>query len=534
MNILILSIVVLVYLIVIGGTGYFAWRNTKNSEDFMVAGRSSRSIVLALSYGATFISTGAIVGFGGIAGDYGMGILWLVFLNLFVGIFIAFTVFGKRTRKISAKLGSLTFPEFLGKRFNSKFLQYFGGIVIFGGMPIYASVVLIGAARFMELTLSLKFEIALIIMAIIVAAYVLFGGIKAVMYTDTLQACIMVVSMIILLIFTYTILGGVTQAHTTLTSMANMIPASTASIGGTGWTSFPTFNSPLWWTLVSTIILGVGVGVVAQPQLNVRFMTAKSDKELNRSILIGAIFVFITTFTAYVVGSLSNVYFFQNLGQLATQAVGGNIDNIIPGFINAALPEWFTYLFLLTLLAAAMSTLSSQFHTQGTALGRDIIETISTKKFNSVLITRVGILIGVILALILAFFLPASIVAQGTAWFFGLCAAAFLSVYICALYWKRTTRQGAIAGVISGTLVSLFWMIFCYKKTATSIGICQYLTGKALLLPTLPWPSIDPLIIAVPISLILTIIISLLSKPPKQELIDKCFPNKTQNNEGAK
>ena len=100
-----------------------------------------------LSYGATFISTAAIVGFGGVAANYGMGILWLVFLNILIGIFIAFVFFGKRTRKMGHNMGALTFPEFLSKRFDSKFIQYFSGAVIFIGMPLYASVVLVGMVQ---------------------------------------------------------------------------------------------------------------------------------------------------------------------------------------------------------------------------------------------------------------------------------------------------------------------------------------------------------------------------------------------------
>lgn len=95
--------------------------------------------------------------------------------------------FGKRTRKIGHNLGALTFPEFLSKRFNSRFIQWFSGAVIFFGMPLYAAVVLIGMARFVETTLNLDYNIALIGMAVIVALYVIFGGIRGVMYTDALR-----------------------------------------------------------------------------------------------------------------------------------------------------------------------------------------------------------------------------------------------------------------------------------------------------------------------------------------------------------
>ncbi len=524
MDILILTIVFLIYFLIVGYVGYLAWKRTKSSEDFMLAGRKTHPYVMALSYGATFISTAAIIGFGGVAGQFGMSLLWLTFLNVFVGIFVAFILMGKRTRKMGHNLGSLTFPEFLSRRFNSKFIQYFSGGIIFFGMPIYAAVVLIGAARFMETSLYLDFHLSLLVLSIIVAAYVIFGGIKGVMYTEAVQGSIMFFGMIFLLIFTYWMLGGITEAHTALTNLAPHFPASAQAMGGTGWTTFPTLGSPFWWSLVSTIIIGVGIGVLAQPQLAVRFMTVESDKELNRAVLMGALFIAVIPGTAYIVGALSNVYFFDKLGQVAVDVVGGNIDKIIPVFINMALPEWFVYVFLLTLLAAAMSTLSSQYHAQGTSLGRDIYETLKKKKnIESVTLTRIGILIAVVLAFVLSLVLPGSVVAQGTALFYGICAAAFLSVYACALFWKRTTREGAISGLLSGTIVSLFWLIFVYGKTAEGLGICKFLTGHSMLISTMPWPSVDAIIIAVPISFIFTIVVSLLTKPMSQEKIDKCY-----------
>ena len=163
MDLIILSTVFIIYFLILGHVGYLAWKRTNSSEEFMVAGCEAHPYIMALSYGATFISTVAIVGFGGVAGQFGMSLLWLVFLNIFVGVFIAFILLGKRTRQIGHNLGALTFPEFLSRRFNSKFIQYFSGGIIFFGMPIYASVVLIGAARFMEASLSLNFHLSLLI-----------------------------------------------------------------------------------------------------------------------------------------------------------------------------------------------------------------------------------------------------------------------------------------------------------------------------------------------------------------------------------
>jgi SSS family solute:Na+ symporter len=527
-NILIFSIVVLIYLLLTIYVGYVAWRRTKSADDYMVAGRATHPFIMALSYGATFISTAAIVGFGGTAGVYGMGLLWLTFLNILVGIFIAFVFFGKRTRKMGHNLGALTFPEFLSKRFDSKFIQYFSGLVIFFGMTLYASVVLIGMARFVQVSLQIDYSIALIALAVIVALYVIFGGIRGVMYTDALQGTIMFVGMLILLVVTYWILGGVTHANQGLTNLVNIVPqaatAKATATGFTGWTSMPSLGSPFWWTLVSTLILGVGIGVLSQPQLVVRFMTVKSNKELNRAVLIGGIFIFLMTGTAFVVGALSNLYWWDTIGKIAMQVAGGNADKIIPSYITAALPLWFTYLFMITLLSAAMSTLSALFHTQGTALGRDVYETVTKKTGGaSVYVARAGITIAVIIAVIMGFILPANIIAVGTAMWFSITAAAFLSMYAFAVYWKGCTKAGAISGLVIGTLISIFWLVFEYKKSAEALGIAKAITGNAIIITSNPWPTVDSIVIALPIALVVTIVVSLLTKRPSKEHIEASF-----------
>ena len=259
MNIMILAIILIIYIFALVAVGYVAWRGTNSSEDFMIAGKDTHPYIMALSYGATFISSAAIVGFGGVAAQYGMSILWLAFLNILIGVFFAFIFLGKRTRRMGHALGSLTFPEFLGKRFNSKFIQSFSGLVIFGAMPLYAAVVMIAAARFLESSLMINFSVGLLILALIITLYVFFGGIKGVMYTDALQGTIMLVAMVFLLVFVYVMFGGVTNAHTTLSNMASLYPASAVAAGGTSWTSFPTLGTPFWWYLVSSVLIGVGI-----------------------------------------------------------------------------------------------------------------------------------------------------------------------------------------------------------------------------------------------------------------------------------
>ncbi|MDG6243215.1 MAG: sodium:solute symporter family protein [Methanolobus sp.] len=520
----VLGVIVLIYLMVIFYLGWIGYKRTKQTEDYMVAGRNVHPYILALSYGATFISTSAIVGFGGAAGSLGMGLLWLAFMTIVVGIFVAFVFYGSRTRRMGVNLKAVTFPELLGRRFNSRFIQGFSGALIGVFMPLYAGIVLIGGARFVESTLSVNYDIAVFILTIIVAAYVITGGLIAVMYTDALQGAIMFVGMAILLILTYVKLGGITAAHAALTAMSGQVPEGLAAGGHLGWTVMPAFGSPIWWTLISTLVLGVGIGVLAQPQLAVRFMTVKNTRALNRAVLVGGPFILMMTGVAFTVGALSNVYFMNTQGVIAIVAANGNTDLIIPEYINSAMPDIFVILFMLALLAAAMSTLSSQFHTMGTAIGHDFYRQYLKKGElgQTINITRAGMAFTIIISVILAYVLPISIIAHATAIFFGLCASAFLPMYTGALFWKRMNRKGAIASMLTGTFASLFWLVLVHGKEANSLGISRFLFGVDTLL-TGTWTIIDPILVATPLAFIVAIMVSMLTRPDPQDHIEKCF-----------
>jgi len=593
-------VVILGYLLMTAYLGWLGYRGTRSAADFLVGGRSAHPVIMAVSYGATFISTAAIVGFGGVAGLFGMSLLWLTLLNIGVGILLAFTLLGEPTRRLGHHLGAHTFPELLGARYQSKGIQIFAGLLIFLFMPLYSAAVMTGGTVFAATQFGVDFEVALLVFALITGAYVIPGGLKAVMYTDTFQGLIMVLAMIFLLWFTYTSLGGVTEAHQALTDLADLVPPPLQAMGHQGWTAMPAFGwgAPgydLWWTVVTAIILGVGIGVLAQPQLVVRFMTVRSRRELDRGVAIGAVFILLMTGTPFTVGSLSNAWFAQHgpvlkgqvvkeidpakghalVGLMKESAPGrwepvinpktqqpavapmlisghepvqdaagvsldlvsgrapsvvyakGDADQIIPTFINAALPRWFGLIFFLALLAAAMSTMSSQFHTIGTAAGRDLYERLTGRHGAepSVLVMRIAIVVGLLVAVSISYTVRGEVIARFTAIFFGLCAATFLPAYVGGLFWRRATRAGALASMAVGMGVSLFWLLLIKAKEAGAIGLVQLVTGgKQSLLAGYPnWPSVDPIIIALPLSILTFVLVSLMTKPADAQHLARCF-----------
>ncbi len=526
MNIMLTGITVILFLAITAYLSYLGFKRTKNAADYLVAGRKTHPLVMAISYGATFISTSAIVGFGGAAAVYGMGLLWLTFLNIFVGIFIAFVVFGKRTRRLGHALEAHTFPEILSKRYGSRFLQAASGLLVFVAMPLYAGSVVIGGAQFVAQSFQISYDVALIFFVSVVALYVIMGGLKGVMYADAFQGALMFIGMAILLVAAYAKFGGVIKAHEALSSIAAQVPESMKKLGHQGWTAMPAGGSVYWWQLVSTIVLGVGIGVLAQPQLAVRFMTVRSDRELNRAVLVGGVFILMMTGVAFVVGALSNAWFFQNpaFGKIAIASAGGKVENIIPLFITTAMPSWFSAVFMITLLSAAMSTLSSQFHAMGTSFGRDFLEVgFKVHAKNATAVTRLAMIAGILVSTFLAWGLPkffetgSAIVATGTAIFFGICAAAFLPAYFSALYWKRATRAGAIASFLGGLAVSAFWLVFIHAKEAVPLGICKALFGVPTLAGSSILSQVDPIVISLPVSALLMIVVSLAGKVSNEE-----------------
>ena len=253
-------ILVLVYLVILGFLSYKGYRGTKTASDYLVAGRNIHPFVMAMSYGATFISTSAIVGFGGAAAIFGMGLLWLAFLTIAVGIFVSFVFFGARTRAMGCRMQAHTFPELLSKRYDSRFLHIFAAIVILIFMPLYTAVVSMGAAKVIEVTFQVRYDVALFMFCSIVALYVTMGGLKGVMYTDALQGAIMFAGMIILMVLTYQALGGIIPAHQALTDLAPEAMKVFGKVGHQGWTTMPVFGSRFWWILVSSMIMAWASG----------------------------------------------------------------------------------------------------------------------------------------------------------------------------------------------------------------------------------------------------------------------------------
>ena len=366
----------------------------------------------------------------------------------------------------------------------------------------------------------------LIILAVIVGLYVVYGGIIAVMYNDALQAGIMFAGMVVILVITFTTLGGVTPAFESLADLSTS-EASGVLPGFNGWTEVASFGSNEWMLVVTTFLMGVGLGVLTQPQLIVRFMSAKDDRMLNRSLIVGSIFMMVIVGAAYTSGALSNVFFMNEHSQAAAAYVSGlglGTDFIVPQYILEVFDsvfggDFFICLFLLSLVCASISTISALMHTIGAAGGYDLYTIMENRKAKrekdsqSVRINRIVTAIMMVLVVIYCYLMPKEIIAKATSLFMGMTAAALLPAFCHGLYAKGVPdKMAALASITVGTVVYLFWALFINSSMSVFMPICRWITGNAVLFPNTWLAFCDPMVIALPLSIAVFVIVRLINR----------------------
>ncbi len=529
-NLTIFGLMAVVFGLATALLAYYGYKNTRDSQQFMLGRNKTSPIIIALSYGATFLSASAIIGFGGQAAVHGFSLMWLCFLNIFIGLIVAFIIFGPRTRRLGMKLGASTFADLLGKIYKSKSIRAFTAILIIVMMPIYCAAVLKGAVNSLSVMTGLTqyYDFLLIILAVVVGLYVVYGGIIAVMYNDALQAGIMFIGMAVILVITYSLFGGVGSANSQLANLwdAGIIEQLGTLEGARGWTNFSEFGTSEWMLVVTTFLMGVGIGSLTQPQLVVRFMSARDDKTLYKSMIIGSIFMLMVVGAAYTVGPLSNIYFADEYGMGAYEyirSVGLGIDFIIPQFLTEILTgitfgDMFLSLFLLALLSASISTLSALMHTIGVAGGYDLFTLVKNRVYGedkdsqSIRVNRIFTMIVLVVVVAVCYLMPNDVIAKATSVFMGITAAALLPAFAHGLYSKSPNANAAKFSMVLGTSVYLFWALFMNESMAMFLPICELLTGSVVLFPGSAISMLDAVIVALPVSIIAMVAVLLVDR----------------------
>lgn len=473
---------VVLYVIVMVSIGYFCMNKTKTVGDFFLGGRTLGPWLTAFTYGTTYFSAVLFIGYAGKLGwGFGLNTMWIVVGNAFIGVFLAFFVLGKRTRRLTARLNAMTMPEFLEARYDSKILKAISALIIFIFLVPYTSSVYMGLSYLFEVNLGISYLKALSFMAILTAVYLTMGGYLALAITDLVQGVIMLIGVFFMVGSLVGQHGGLIESTRQLMNpdFAPALKAPTAIPG--------------WLTLTCLVII-TSLGPFGLPQMVQKFYSIKNEKIIFTSMIVCTVVCFVMAFGAYYTGSLTHL-FYQTLPSK-------NIDELVPRLLTDHTPQFIAIVILLLVISASMSTLSSLVLVSSSAIAIDLyggfINPNASKRF-IVLFMRFLCAFFIGLSLYIALKPPAVIVdLMVVSW--GALAGSFIGPYVYGLYWKRTTKAGATVGMLTGVTIA----VSLYKYLGQP-GIA--LSGAVAM--------ITPLLV-VPI-------VSLLTKPYSAEHLDKVF-----------
>lgn len=428
-----------VYFLVMLLVGYYSYKKTTDLSDYMLGGRKVGPAVTALSAGASDMSGWMMMGLPGAMFVSGLSSAWLS-IGLFIGAYVNYLVLAPRLRTYTIVANdSLTIPDFLENRFEdkSKVLRIVSAIVIMIFYTLYTSSGLVAGGTLFESSFGANYQTGLLITAGVVVAYTLFGGFLAVSITDFIQGVIMFTALILVPIVAFTQVGGVSA---TMDEIRGIDPTMLDLFKGT---SFVGIISLLAW----------GLGYFGQPHIIVRFMAVGSLKQLKSARRIGMGWMGISLIGAMLTGLVGAAYHSMNGTTL------DNSETIFIYFADVLFHPYITGFLLAAVLAAIMSTISSQLLVTSSSLTEDFYKTFLKRNSSDkeqVLVGRLAVLLVAIVGVALSLFPNDTILGLvGYAWAgFG---SAFGPVLLLSLYWKRMTKWGALAGIIVGAVTVLVW-----------------------------------------------------------------------------
>ncbi len=436
-----------IYFIAMIGIGVYAYRqNEDTSSGYLLGGRKLSAPVTALSAGASDMSGWMLLGIPGAMYVSGASSLWIA-LGLCLGAWINYIIVAPRLRVYTELANdAITLPDYFENRFydDSRSLRIIASVVIIVFFTLYTSSGIAAGGKLFESSFGFNYEVGLYITAGVVVCYTLFGGFMAVSLTDFVQGIIMFIALVMVPTVVIFELGGINNTLTILSETnENMLSLFVDAQTGAAVTFVGVVSLMSW-----------GLGYFGQPHIIVRFMAISSIKEMPTARRIGMSWMIVSIFGAASTGIFGLAYM---------TSTGQALDDPETIFITLSQLLFHPLLggFLLAaILAAIMSTISSQLLVTSSSLTRDVYVTFLDKdcsEHKQVVIGRICVALVAVVAIALAYNRDSNILTLvGNAWAgFG---AAFGPLVLFSLLWKNMSRKAAIGGIVSGAATVLVWI----------------------------------------------------------------------------
>ncbi len=499
-------IVLALYALAMVAVAVYTKKRSGSVDDFLLAGKKGlNGWMTAFSYGTTYFSAVIFIGYAGQFGrSFGLASVWIGIGNAVIGTLFAWLVLAKRTKNMTRRLGSKTMPAFFEKRYGDKKLGLVAAVIIFVFLIPYSASVYNGLSSLFEKVFNIDGWIVMLALACLTALYLFFGGYFATAISDFIQGILMLVG-VVCMIFCFMNSEAVNWNIDRLVNDPNLT-----------WFTFDAESTGIYGSTASLIslIALTSFGVWALPQTIHKYYAIRDKKAITQGVVVSTAFALVIGFIAYFTGALS--IFFPSTYPLPHAEV-------IPEMLKLVIPAGLMGIIAVLILSASMSTLASVSLASASVVAVDIYKGSINKKAsdnNTNVIMRVLCLVFVAISVVIAMLnnkynIAAIAYLMGISW--GTLAGCFMGPFVLGLLWKKVTKAAAWSSVV-GSLVmtAALILVFGYDKNAWACGF-----GTALKDGVSCSPMIG--VICMIFSVIITVVVSLLTKKPDGEIIYNAF-----------
>ncbi|MCQ9352705.1 sodium/proline symporter [Corynebacterium sp. 153RC1] len=452
-------IFLIVYFVAMAGIGVWTMkRSSNNTEGYLLADRSIGPAVTALRLQSSSMSGYMFLGAGSLAYTQGYYSMWYALGDIGGGI-INLSVLGRRMRKLSQKLGSLTSIEYLEHRYESKWVRLVAAPVALFCLFLYVLSQFIAGGSGLAVVTGLNFNVALLVAVGVIVLYTFLGGYLAVAYTDFVQAIIMVIGMVWILVATLQYLGGFSSANERIGEInPNLL---------TMWGANLEFQGQ-WGVIIGALLL-FSIGYMGWPHVVVSHMAMKQPSVARSAGVYATLFNLFFIPAPYIIG----IFALLVLPQLddPQQAIFETAKTVLPSFAVGIV--------MAAVMAAIMSTADALLLQASTIAAKDIFGRFIIKDMTEkhmVWISRCAVLLLSFGGIVLAIWQPPAVFGL-VVFATSILGGAFVPAYVCAVWWPKGNSVGATLSIILGTAGVVSWQVMDF---ATATGIDPLLAGLIL------------------------------------------------------
>lgn len=492
--------------------GFSCRKHATDVNGFVLGGRNVGPWLTAFAFGTSYFSAVIFVGYAGQFGwNFGLASTWIGLGNAFIGSLLAWEILGRRTRVMTRHLDTKTMPDFFEKRYESKGLKIAASIIVFVFLIPYTASLYNGLSSLFNIVFTIPYWVVIVIMAVLTAVYVIFGGYMATAVNDFIQGIIMLVGIITVVISVLLSQGGFSEAVSKLSAEAAPLPGGPVING-----AFTSFFGPHPFALLFVVLL-TSMGTWGLPQMVGKFYSIKNEDAIKKGTIISTFFAIVVAGGCYFLGGFGRL--FADSAYIKHKEDGSVLfDSIIPAMLRE-LPDLVVAIVIVLVLAASMSTLSSLVLTSSSTLTLDVIVPASKKEITEkkkVNIMRIFIVFFVVISAVLAVLkdsLNITFIAQmmGVSW--GALAGAFLAPFLYGLYAKKISKAAVGTCFVYAIVITVIQLLSSFKVITFSGAVLGFIFKS----------SINSGVVSMVGGLILVPIVSLFTKKPAKEKVDAMF-----------